>query len=457
MRRIVLIVILVLAARVGVATAQTCTPYWASAGPMPTAAESIRAIVHDAGDGEAIYSWFSTSTGRVYRFRNGGWTLIAAPSINGLPNYKSIYGLNELMIEGVKSLYLYTRYSKVHTEPGLTIDHYIHQLFRWTGTTWVPAPDGLLPSRPQYPEADAEPYLSADVGTGMTVFGRIIDRTNDRSHVGEWSPSGRWRVVGTTQAFSIGLASFDDGNGTALYAFGNMQTLNGMPVKGFAKWDGERWTFPWDEWIPSISTVWQPAVVDHGFGPLLYTNHAGGDDAGFLRRWNGDKWAIVPSLEVSQTSLSAITQMAVFDDGRGPALYIAGGFQRIQGQDIVKIARYDGATWEPLGAGILWGPSYGPFHRNMVAYNDPRRGPSLFVGATHVGGGVVPRYAQWVGCPNCYADCDLDRALTAADFVCFMSKYAALDPYANCTVDQTIDVADFNCFIEKYAAGCPGW
>lgn len=70
MRHITLMMILVLAAHVGVAKSQTCTPYWASAGPMPTAASVRKSIVHDAGDGEAIYAYFS-STSRVYRFRNG--------------------------------------------------------------------------------------------------------------------------------------------------------------------------------------------------------------------------------------------------------------------------------------------------------------------------------------------------------------------------------------------------
>lgn len=341
--------------------------------------------------------------------------------------------------------------------PGLTLHHYIHESFRWTGAAWVPAPPGLYPSNPEWASAMARPHLSADLGRGMTVFGTMETVPLGDQHIGEWTSTGRWRVIGRTTGSADGLFAFDDGTGMALYAFGSMHTLNGVPVKNFAKWDGERWTVPWDEWVPSPSGRWTPVVIDHGFGPLLYTNHSGGEDNGFLRRWDGVKWAIVPSLEVSPTSLTAITQMAVFDDGRGPALYIAGGFQRIQGQDIVKIARYDGASWEPLGAEILWGPSYGPFDFSMVAYDDPQRGPSLFVGATHVGGGVAPRYAQWVGCPNCYADCDLDQALTAADFVCFMSKYAAQDPYANCTVDAAIDVADFNCFIVKYAAGCRGW
>jgi hypothetical protein len=48
--------------------------------------------------------------------------------------------------------------------------------------------------------------------------------------------------------------------------------------------------------------------------------------------------------------------------------------------------------------------------------------------------------------------------LDAADFLCFLNKFAAADPYANCdnsSVTPTLNVADFVCFLNKYAAGCP--
>jgi hypothetical protein len=61
----------------------------------------------------------------------------------------------------------------------------------------------------------------------------------------------------------------------------------------------------------------------------------------------------------------------------------------------------------------------------------------------------------------CYANCDNSITapiLNVADFICFMNKFAALDPYANCdssTAPPTLNVADFICFMNKYAAGCP--
>ena len=71
---------------------------------------------------------------------------------------------------------------------------------------------------------------------------------------------------------------------------------------------------------------------------------------------------------------------------------------------------------------------------------------------------MIETAALWFACPNCYADCDFSegpKRLNVNDFVCFINKYAALDPYANCNVDAAIDIADFSCFMAKFAQGCP--
>src|SRR5262249_50129402 len=98
----------------------------------------------------------------------------------------------------------------------------------------------------------------------------------------------------------------------------------------------------------------------------------------------------------------------------------------------------------------------------LTAFNTDPRGPSLFVwasGAGTVGGGMMGgEDFQWVGCPNCYANCDNSSAeprLNVLHFVCFLNKLAARDPYATRTVDAPIDVNDFICFLNKFAAGCP--
>jgi trimeric autotransporter adhesin len=44
--------------------------------------------------------------------------------------------------------------------------------------------------------------------------------------------------------------------------------------------------------------------------------------------------------------------MTVWDDGRGPALYVGGSFSQIGDLPVNRIARWDGRSWEPLAAGM---------------------------------------------------------------------------------------------------------
>ncbi|HPD31798.1 MAG TPA: dockerin type I domain-containing protein [Phycisphaerae bacterium] len=44
--------------------------------------------------------------------------------------------------------------------------------------------------------------------------------------------------------------------------------------------------------------------------------------------------------------------MAVYDDGGGPALYVAGGFETAGGVKVCGVARWDGRYWSPVGGGV---------------------------------------------------------------------------------------------------------
>ena len=47
-----------------------------------------------------------------------------------------------------------------------------------------------------------------------------------------------------------------------------------------------------------------------------------------------------------------VTASAVFDDGTGPALYVAGEFEAVGPIRASQIARWDGTSWSPLGGGL---------------------------------------------------------------------------------------------------------
>jgi len=67
---------------------------------------------------------------------------------------------------------------------------------------------------------------------------------------------------------------------------------------------------------------------------------------------------------------------------------------------------------------------------------------------------------QIVVIDTCYGNCDGSTgspALSAADFVCFLSKFRANNAYANCdgsTGSPALSAADFICFLSMFRAGC---
>jgi hypothetical protein len=134
--------------------------------------------------------------------------------------------------------------------------------------------------------------------------------------------------------------------------------------------------------------------------------------------------------------------LAVYDDGNGQALYVAGNFGSAGGQPISRIAKWDGTNWSALGSGIdgmvqsmvvaddgsgtkkllvagsmtiaggipvsklaIWdGAAWSAFPVNPLGYAaamhefDDGRGPALFFGGDAMAGGVQTHYiSRWDG------------------------------------------------------------
>ncbi len=134
------------------------------------------------------------------------------------------------------------------------------------------------------------------------------------------------------------------------------------------------------------------AEFDDGTGPALYAGgwftEVGGQPMSRVARWDGFQWSPLGS------GLNSITVSAlvVFDDGTGPALYAGGSFTSAGGVPAANIARWDGTQWSALGAGTNLIVS-------SLAVFDDGTGPALFVagGFTLAGGLPAARIARWDG------------------------------------------------------------
>ena len=200
-----------------------------------------------------------------------------------------------------------------------------------------------------------------------------------------WLPT--FRGTGTND-FVAALATYDDGDGPALYAGGHFTGAGGQAANRIAKWDGSSWKPLGDGLNATVTAL---AVHDDGSGPALfaggYFTTAGGAPAPGIARWNGTTWSALGS-GVS----GGITALIVHDDGGGPALYAGGSFTVAGGVPANGIARWNGASWSALGAGrggTVW----------ALAVHDAGSGPALYVGGgfTTAGGAPASRVARWNG------------------------------------------------------------
>jgi hypothetical protein len=192
------------------------------------------------------------------------------------------------------------------------------------------------------------------------------------------------------------LALFDDGSGPKLFAGGWYYFAGGQIAIGIASWNGAAWTTYNGgltySGLPQINLM---TVFNDGSGIGALRGRVVHRDRGVpargIARWNGATWAPVGNVVTAQPS-PWVVSMTTFDDGSGPALYVGGQFPTIGGVIAANIAKWNGTTWVPLGAGL------NGFVTCLGAFNDGS-GPALYAGGSFTASGstTVNRVARWTG------------------------------------------------------------
>jgi len=256
---------------------------------------------------------------------------------------------------------------------------------RWDGSSWSAVQQGVY--------ENIYALANATVGGGEFVYAGggqgFLSRWDGRV----WSPLEQ-QLDDTVFA----LIEHDDGSGSALFAGGRFENAGGVPTNRIAKWDGQAWQALGDGLGSSDRTpVYELAIFDDGRGPALY---AGGRFGGVsvpawnIARWDGVRWeGVATSMGLRPGSSETVVRaMAVFDDGSGPAIYVGGAFESVDGVPANNIARWDGSTWSAVGAGT----STDVFA--LTTYDDGN-GEALYAAGrfASVGGEPFNRIARWDG------------------------------------------------------------
>lgn len=270
-------------------------------------------------------------------------------------------------------------------------NHPANFVAKWDGHAWSSAGTGLRGAVTALAAYDDDgpgphpPQLFAT--TNQAAYGD----TPLHVLVGDaWQPAPGL-VGGTGYAYSL-LVFDDDGPGPhapRLLVGGGRINIGASSTSALAAWDGATWT---DIGAGIDGSVYTLSVLDvDGAGPTppaLYVGgsfaHAGsGFDAHGIARWDGATWSPLGDGFGSYPRVYAIA--AYDDDGDGPhptCIYAGGLLRRDEGSPAEALARWDGATWSAVGGDV--GADLSPPTVNTLAVFDPDGAgpgsPLLFAG-----------------------------------------------------------------------------
>jgi hypothetical protein len=337
-------------------------------------------VVHDDGSGPALYA-------------GGDFTMIGGVAASGIARWDGVAwspvaggvsggGVSALRVhDDGRGIALFAGGSFTATGDGP-----VNRVARLAGGHWHPVGVGM---------SDAiSAFESFDDGSGPALYAGGSFGFADLQQVdgiARWNGSG-WSPVGSTGSrpgtFQC-LAVFDDGSGPRLHAGGLGQPAGaGVSI---TSWDGVQWTSDGESPRGSVR-----ALVPFDVGPRHVLVAAGAFEGTLslphgmrgLAAWDGASWSAL-SAGIDQQ----ISALRTFDDGNGPALYVGGEFVRGPDGSVVNhVARVDGNGWSPLGSG-----TNGPV--TAFAVWDDGSGPQLYVAGsfTQAGGLAAPSVARWNG------------------------------------------------------------
>ena len=172
----------------------------------------------------------------------------------------------------------------------------------------------------------------------------------------------------------------------------------GQPASCIARWDGGHWS---PLGVGINATGFAMAVFDDGKGPSLFVGgtlgSAGGLATSRIARWNGTNWAAVGSLAAGFGVSSDVFALTVHDDGSGPALFVGGRFTSAGYVVGSGCARWDGFSWRSFG--LPPPTNWSPVINSLISV-DTGAGRTLCAGgafSTTLGEIVLRGIAQWDG------------------------------------------------------------
>jgi trimeric autotransporter adhesin len=252
---------------------------------------------------------------------------------------------------------------------------------RWDGSVWTPMGEGL----------NGTVYALDLTGKDLFVGGRFTEAGGLLSaNVARWDGTN-WASLGAGIDGTVYALAWDGGQ---LYAGGTFSSAGGVAATNVARWDGTGW-FPLG---PGISgTVRALAVESNSLFAGGSFRMAGHTQVMNLARWDGTNWFDLGGVSGTANPIARlrpppVSALLLMDH----QLIVGGDFAQAGNVAATNIARWDGADWHPLGAGIAALPALfqPPTVTALVVCNG-----RLAAGGNFERAGVTPakNLARWDG------------------------------------------------------------
>lgn len=351
-------------------------------------------VVHDDGSGEALFvggefvAAGSVTARRVARWDGAQWSPLGA-GLTSTINNTMVFTLTSADDGSGPALYAGGRFMSADGSQA-------RRVARWDGHEWHGMGIGIDGLYFVATEVTGMVGYETPDGPSVVVVGDFESAGPlDTQNIAMWK-DGAWRLVdcGLNDEINASVV-FDDGTGPAIYAGGAFTAAGDEIVNGIARWNGARWV-PVGGGVNG--TVHALRVFDNGTGPALYAGGefttAGGGDAINIARWDGATWsALGDGLMYANGSGSGGVYTLDAITFAGEAVLVAGGiFNQSGGASVSGVARWDGQSWQPFGAGLN-GAVY------ALACFDDGQGEALYAGGEFFASGSDPieRLARWNG------------------------------------------------------------
>ncbi len=246
----------------------------------------------------------------------------------------------------------------------------VNNVAKWDGSNWSALGSGIPGG---YLNSVAVSGNNVYVGGNFSSAGGVSANNIAKWDGNVWSGLGSGVSFGSV--FTILAAGSD------IYAGGAFTSAGGTIANHIAKWNGTSWTGLNSAIVSEVSSIVKS-------GNFLYVGTATTtlDSSYYFLKYDGTTWT---PLGNGMTG-GGVSSIAV----SGTDIYVAGGFNSVGGVSATRVAKYNGSSWSALGSGLPSG-TFGNASIIKIAII----GSDLFaVGDfTTAGGNPAEHIAKWNG------------------------------------------------------------